>query len=98
MSKKSHLRVICHDHHHVVAANFIKISESGGELIADTHSGDPVFAIKSKIYLDIINESTGKSTVVHARLAQAIREKDHWVYLVRWNECPTLLRSELKSA
>ena len=97
MSTK-HIQVICHDHNSVLAASFVHVSESGGELVVKSEMSDPVFAIKSKIFLDILDETTGQSIHVQARLAQAVRQEKQWTYLIRWSACPALLKGLIQAA
>ena len=84
-------QVLCHDSRQVVQAQLTKVSPAGAELVTHGGHGAPMFAVKSKIYLEILDEKTGKTEQVYVRLAKAELHQRHWVYVVRWEELPALI-------
>ena len=96
---KNRYNVLCHDHQNMVSAQIQKASETGAELALSGGSADPIFALNATLFLDILDENSGDSMRVPARLARATLENDNgkhkWIYILRWESLPKIILDPL---
>ena len=96
---KDRYNVLCHDHQNVASVRLQKISDFGAEVALLGGSADPIFALNSTVHLDILDETTGDSMRVNARLARATlenhNENSRWIYILRWESLPKIILQPL---
>jgi hypothetical protein len=87
------IQAICHDRLHVIAGELRDVSARGCELISRSAEGTaPTFPRKVNVLINLVDESTGKSMNVHARLTSVCRKEGCWAYRVRWQALPPILK------
>jgi hypothetical protein len=92
MSQKE-VPVVCHDFRSIVTGNIREISDTGCELVSSIQSTGPVFAQKANVLLNLLDEKTGRSVNVSARLTAVKRHEGKWTYRIRWSSLPDFLSS-----
>jgi len=83
--------VVCHDFRNIVTGTLREVTQTGCELVSNTHTTGPVFPQKAMIMLNLLDEKSGKSINVRARLVGAKRQEGTWTYRIRWPELPEFL-------
>ncbi|MBY0470931.1 hypothetical protein K2X30_07145 [bacterium] len=86
MLKPTHkaLQAVCHDFRNVVNGMIEEFNELGCEVTSLVESSDPIFSQRSNIVINLLNEKTGKSVTLPARLTRAFRKDGSWCYRIRW--------------
>lgn len=86
--KPGSIPVVCHDFRSVITGVIHEITETGCELISSLQTTGPVFPQKTQVLLNVLDEKTGRSVNVQARLTAARRQDGQWAYRIRWKGCP----------
>jgi hypothetical protein len=79
----------------VVSGSLAHVTESGCEFISretTLNQGEPGFASRGVICLNLLNPKTGKSMSVQAQVAGISRQEGHWALQLGWQECPEILK------
>jgi hypothetical protein len=92
MSAMKEIPVVCHDFRSVVTGTLREITETGCELVSAQQTSGPVFPQKTKVLLNLLDEKSGRSVNVSARLTAAQRFDGKWVYRIRWPQVPEFLQ------
>ena len=95
---KTRYNILCQDHQNIVTGRLRKASEFGAEIALLSQSSDPIFARGSTICLNILDETTGDSMRVQARLARATLENRRWIYIVQWAGLPKIILDPVMTA
>ncbi|OFZ80821.1 MAG: hypothetical protein A3K03_09855 [Bdellovibrionales bacterium RIFOXYD1_FULL_44_7] len=85
------IQVLCHDQFNVISGTVRSVTDIGCELVSSVRTPGPVFAKKARVLLNILDEKSGKSMNVYARLTAVIRDDGSWVYRVQWRQKPQIL-------
>jgi hypothetical protein len=83
--------VICHDFRSIVSGRIREITDTGCELVSGVDTSGPIFPQKAQVLLNLLDEKSGKSVNVQARLTAAQRIEGQWVYRIRWSVKPEFL-------
>ena len=63
------------------------------------HTHDPVFPQKTNIVLNLLDEKTGQSINIDARLTGILKDPNgDWHYRIRWKRLPEFLDSLVSAA
>ena len=89
-NSNSTVTAICHDRRRAILGEIRRSSDTGCELLCTAGDAGPGFARRSTLILNLLEESTGKSANVIARLEAIAREGDTWIYRFAWDEAPDL--------
>lgn len=87
----SRVEVICHDFVNTVSGRLHDMSDLNCELLSDHDSAEPLFCVRSKVVLNLLDPQSGASMNVQARITAVTRRGAHWVYRIRWATTPALL-------
>lgn len=90
MSEKA-VPVVCHDFRSIVTGHLRAIDGTGCELVSSLDTPGPVFPQKIEVFLNLLNEASGESVNVRARLTAAVRRDGRWLYRIRWQKLPAFL-------
>ncbi len=85
---------ICHDYKSIVSGRIREISENGCELVSSVQTPGPVFPQKTQVLLNLLDEKTGRSVNIQARLTRAQRCEGTWIYRIRWKALPEFLQQQ----
>jgi hypothetical protein len=88
---KTEIQAVCHDDKVLVNGTLSEVTDTGCELVSYSNDAAPPFPRKAIVMLNILNEVTGESMSIQARLVQALRREGAWFYRLRWKEKPELL-------
>jgi hypothetical protein len=83
--------VICHDYRSIVSGRIGEITDTGCELVSGVDTPTPVFPQKTQVLINLLDEPSGKSVNVSARLTGCVRRDGAWVYRIRWKQLPEFL-------
>lgn len=89
---RSEIPVVCHDRRNLINGMIRNITETGCELVSSVNSPNPAFPHKTAVLLNVLDEMTGRSVNVQARLTNVMRQDGAWTYKIRWNEFPQILK------
>lgn len=87
----SRIEVICHDFVNTVSGKLHDMSDLNCELLSDHDSAEPLFGVRSKVILNLLDPQSGASMNVQARITAVTRRGAHWVYRIRWAATPALI-------
>jgi hypothetical protein len=80
--------VVCHDFRSVLTGMLREISDTGCELVSGMETEGPVFPQKTQVFLNLVDERSGRSVNIRARLTAVVRRGGQWVYRIRWSRVP----------
>lgn len=85
-------QAICHNHEQIVNGFIQDITELGCELISAVQSPAPLFPKRTNVHLNLLNEKTGESINLKAKLTAVWRKDGTWAYRIRWNTLPEFFK------
>lgn len=85
------IAAICHDYHHAIAGKIGDVTATGCELLSDEPYSSPPLCARSLVHLNLLDESTGKSVNVEARIFDIHKTHKGWMYRLSWDQTPALL-------
>lgn len=88
----THIHVVCHDNHRIVSGKMRRPTDGGFVLESDTESVLPVFQKNQKVFISLIDESSGKGENINATILGTERESAHWHYELKWEKPAQLLK------
>lgn len=78
------LSAICHDTRTLISGVFINSTAFGGELISSAHQESPAFPLRANVFLNLLDEKTGKTFTFQAQLRGLKRQQGQWIYKISW--------------
>lgn len=69
-------------------------SADGADFLTAHHPESPELPKRSNITINLLDERSGKSMNVHARLMAINREHGQWIYRVRWLGIPAIIATK----
>jgi len=88
---KDSIVVTCSDQRYVITCRIGRLLEGGCELESSVGSADPLFALDSRVLLNLLNENNGSSVSIIGKLKRIRRENGVWKYRVAWKQKPEIL-------
>jgi hypothetical protein len=86
------LLAICHDYRAVVNGTLSHVSAEGCVLVSSCFATTmPPFRRGSRVWLNLLDEATGRSENVEASITGFIRNGGRWEYQIQWPQFPKLL-------
>jgi len=85
------IAAICHNYHHAVAGRIGDVTANGCELVSDEPYSSPPLCTRSLVHLNLLDEESGKSVNVEARIFDIMKTQRGWMYRIHWDQAPAIL-------
>jgi hypothetical protein len=86
------IHAICHNQLTLVSGKIRAVSASSAVLIGETHQEEmPPFRKGNKVWLNLLDDATGKGENVEAVIEDFKRDAGRWEFLMRWKRIPQIL-------
>lgn len=93
------IQVVCHDSSHVMSGTITRASDMGCVIQSSKaiqgKETSPQFSKDGTVLLNLLDEQTGESINVKAKLRGVLRQKDQWSYHFEWSGLPPLLKKAI---
>jgi hypothetical protein len=92
--KAVRLLAICHNAKHFVSGTLVQATVEGGTLANPSPSEPlPIFHRGTRVSVNLLDDSTGRSENVRARVTGAAKKNGIWEYELSWEMTPQLLQN-----
>lgn len=86
------IEALCHNRRDILSGSLDRLSDAGCDFLAvESDGAGPRFAEKGPVLLNLLDPATGESINVQARMLEAARAKEGWIYRLGWQSCPEFL-------
>ena len=92
LTKEIPIHAVCISGEQILAAALKNPTVLGCELTTQERSSGPAFPARTPLELNLLDESSGKSITVSARISSVRRCDSGWWYQLSWERLPELVK------
>jgi hypothetical protein len=87
------LTAVCHDNRYIIGGVIQKVNPTDGFLSSEDYFATiPPFNKGHWLWINLLDETNGKTENTRAEIVQLSKSKTHWEYQLKWTAAPTIIR------
>ena len=87
------LTAVCHDNRHIIGGIIQKVNTTEGFMSSEDYLATiPPFNKGNWLWINLLDETNGKTENTRAEIVQLSKSKTHWEYQLKWTAAPAIIR------